>query len=427
MCVLVLVLLLAASCAHAQPKLTVDETVYLSALAADTWRSLAYMADGKSPLPEDNTDLAGYTSVSNIGFYLACIPGAEKLGLIDHAEATRRVSRVVDACAQLDTWEGFPHSWLRTTDLKPTDERIISSVDLGNYEAGLIVCRQAYPELAAPISKLVEAMNWKALYCPDNGFLYGGWNTRDKTYTKWYYNLYAADSRTASLVAVAHGVPATHWERLERNLEAGAGPTHYAPGWQGGGLFMQTMTALFLDEAATPSGRSATNFAWAQVLRGRDKNLPAWGWSACVTPDGKDYLGWGKYREEVVTPHAAALAMLYLPHEAIADLRAMERLGARQEVTIGGQPRQWGFRDCLDMTTHQSPAKMLILDQGMLFLACANVLAEGCVRDWFARDPLVQAGLGKVTEYRTTAEARATFWQQVEDLRQGRLKELSLH
>lgn len=421
---LALSMLLCAIAASAQPRLAVEETVYLAGLAADTWRSLAYMADGTSCLPEDNTDLPGYTSVSNLGFYLACVPAAEKLGLIDHAAGLRRVSRLLDGCGRFDLWEGFPHSWLRTTDLKPTDERIVSAVDLGNYEAGLLVCRQAYPELAERLGQLVSALSWGKLFCPENGFLYGGWNTREQTYTKWYYCLYAADSRTASFLAVAHGVPLSHWERLERTFEAGPGPAHYAPGWQGGGLFMQTMTALFLEEAGTPAGRSAVNFAWTQIQRARDKALPAWGWSACLTPDGKDYLGWGKYREEVVTPHAAALAMLYLPHEAIADLRALERLGARQELTVGGQPRQWGFRDCLDLTTREAPAKMLSLDQAMLFLACANVLAEGCVRDWFARDPLVQAGREKIREYQLSPEARAVFWQQVEELRQGRRSEL---
>ena len=191
-------LLLSLLCAtgSAQPQLTPGEREYLTPLASDTWRSIAYMADGASPLPEDKATMPGYTSVSNIGLYLACVPAAEELGLLTRAEAQARVTRVIEACEKLETWQGFPHSWLQTKTLTSTDEKIVSSVDLGNYEAGLIVCRQAYPQLRARISKLIEAMNWQALYCPANGWLYGGWHTRKKAYTDWHYMFGAADSRT---------------------------------------------------------------------------------------------------------------------------------------------------------------------------------------------------------------------------------------
>ena len=70
---------------------------------------------------------------------------------------------------------------------------------------------------------------------------------------------------------------------------------------------MQTITGLWLDEAGTPSGRSAANFAYAQVRHADVNGYPVWGWSACADPAG-GYLGWGRLRDAVVTPHAAAMA-----------------------------------------------------------------------------------------------------------------------
>jgi len=412
--------------ATAQPALTTDERCYLIGLVSDTWLGIAYMADTDSGLPEDNTERGGYTSVSNIGLYLACVPAAQRLHLIDRAQGLQRVSKVIEACEKLPTWEGFPHSWLNTKKLGPTDEQIVSPVDLGNYEAGLIVCRQAYPELRERIDALIEPMNWQAFYCPENGWIHGGWSTKKASFTKWYYNWLAADSRTASFLSVAHGAPLKHWESLVRTMDDGPGPPHFAPGWMGGGLFMQTMTALFIDEAGTPIGRSAANFTWAQIRRGHDEALAAWGWSACATPDGKGYLGYGRFDQDVITPHATALAMLYFPHEAVANLQALEKLGAREPLPRGDTRHGWGMRDSLNLQTGQVADRLLILDQAMLLLACANMLADGCVRDWFQADPLFEAGRRAIGQYQVTAAQRDEFWRQVQHLREGRAEALKL-
>lgn len=403
-----------------------DDRAYLTSLAADTWECIAYMADGPGTLPEDSTRRPGYTSVTNLGLYLACIVGARELGLITRDEALQRAIRIVDACEKLDTWHGFPQSWLDTRTLQRAAGSLISPVDLGNYEAGLIVCRQAFPELAERIGRLIAAMDWPVFYRADNGWLYGGWDVEKQVFVDWHYQFLAADSRTASLLAIAHGVPSEHWERLERPLDDPPGPPHYGPGWLGGGLFMQTMTALFVDESGTPTGRSAVNFAWAQIIRARAAGLPAWGWSACATPDGAGYIGYGELREPVVTPHASALAALYLPTEAVANLRELEKLGARVPVAVDGQPRYWGFRDCLDLSTGLTPPLMLLLDQGMLFAACANVLGDDCIRRYFQADPLFAAAREHISDYRVAGAEREFFWQQVAALRAGTLLSLPL-
>ena len=52
-------------------------------------------------------------------------------------------------------------------------------------------------------------------------------------------------------------------------MEKKYGLKYFKPGWQGGGLFMQFICGIFLDETATKLGYSEANFAFAQMLHAR--------------------------------------------------------------------------------------------------------------------------------------------------------------
>lgn len=158
---------------------------------------------------------------------------------------------------------------------------------------------------------------------------------------------------------------------------------------------MQTITGLWLDEAGTPSGRSAANFAYAQVRHADVNGYPVWGWSACADPAG-GYLGWGRLRDAVVTPHAAAMALPFFPRRALDNLRALEAMGARHESL--------GFYDAVDFETKRHSNGFLFLDQSMLFVSLANALRDGAVHRWFGADPLVRHGRMLLDEYRDSGD-----------------------
>src|SRR5687768_18346452 len=80
------------------PAVAKTKDATLQEYAADTWRSMAAMADPGTGLVSDNIggDLdpasrAEYTSPTNIGAYLWSTIGAKKLGLISKKEAVARV------------------------------------------------------------------------------------------------------------------------------------------------------------------------------------------------------------------------------------------------------------------------------------------------------------------------------------------------
>ncbi len=63
-------------------------------------------------------------------------------------------------------------------------------------------------------------------------------------------------------------------------------------------------------------------------------DAPVWGWSPSSSPCGDEYIGNGELRNEIVTPHASALAVLYRPEEVIQNLKRMEGMCVRAPLKM---------------------------------------------------------------------------------------------
>lgn len=398
---------------NTNPVLPAADRPYLRRLALDTWRCIDKMVEPSTGLPYDNWKRGEFTSVSNIGLYLTDVVAAKEMRFISARDAERRVAKTLDSLTKLKTWHGFQQSWNGVKSLQPaTHDPWVSVLDSGNLAAGLITVGQAMPKFGEDCERLVAAMDWGALYDKEKKLLWGGYNTQTgKVNPEWHLSLLGADSRLASFLTIATGkAPAESWDKLDRGFEEKYGTRYLTPGWQGGGLFMQYINGLWLDDRGTLMGQSAANFAYAQlrhgekvgqtsrlstVLSGTGKMpvLP-WGWSASDSPSG-EYLGWGKLRDEVVTPHACALAIQDFPREVVANLRALEKMGARH--------RRYGFYDAIDVQTGKVTDNFLVLDQSMLFLSLANFLHDDVVRKHFQSSPLVQRGRSLIRDYQEPA------------------------
>ncbi|RYF40428.1 MAG: hypothetical protein EOO25_12625, partial [Comamonadaceae bacterium] len=94
--------------------------------------------------------------------------------------------------------------------------------------------------------------------------------------------------------------------------------------------------------------------------------------------------------EHVVAPYASAMATMFTPRDAVANLRRLESKGARGE---------YGFMDALDFTAsrqaHAEPFSIvknyMAHHQGMSLVALCNVLCGEAPRRWFSQAPLVEA------------------------------------
>ncbi|MGS2644161.1 glucoamylase family protein [Streptosporangium sp. G12] len=166
--------------------------------AADTWKSMAAMADPATGLPSDKIDgsldpatRAKVTSPTNIATYLWSTVAARDTRLISRGEALRRVTRTLASTAKLERHAptGQFYNWYDPRTLQivrtwPEDgsavQPFLSSVDNGWLAAALMMLRSAVPEVSEQAGALARSMDFESYYDPQarpdagTGLLRGG-------------------------------------------------------------------------------------------------------------------------------------------------------------------------------------------------------------------------------------------------------------
>jgi hypothetical protein len=249
--------------------LTGAQRANLFAIARDTWKFYSVDIDPATHLPMDNVTYAGgpttptsfgrYTSAANIGVYLWAVVAARDLGLITESQARARVTATLTEVAHLKRFDGFLYQWYDTSTGKVIQDPanpgncaaettptfgncfFISNVDNGWYASGLIVVRQAMPELRPAVDSLLAPMNFGIFYdsrpetsCNTNpaipgnqpaGQMYGGYYVglppdQGSNWQHYYHNgaLYS-DPRISAYIGMGlHQMPGNVWWRSWRAL-----------------------------------------------------------------------------------------------------------------------------------------------------------------------------------------------------------------
>ena len=379
---------------------TPEDTKYLWTLAKDTWSCIDSFVAPKTGFPYDTDQKSEMTNTTNIGLYLTSLAAATEMGFIPREDAVKKAGKILDSLNKLQHWNGFFVNWVNVNGATKADEGINAVSDFNKLPAGLMITRQEFPELRDKCAALLDRMNWRIFYDPVTKKFYGGYDVVKKQMSAWNMDLLASDTRLASFFVIATGAaPAETWNTLKRETETIYGLKIFIPSWYGGGIFMQGICGLFLDERETISGKSMADFAYAQMLYARDMSSPVWGWSSSTSPWG-DYLGWGGLRGNIVTPHASALAIIYYPNKVVENLKNLEKYGLRAEFDTNGKRYAFGFRDAVDVDSKEiANAYLTALDQGMLFLSLANYLKDGLIWKLFEKDPVVQHGKELLKDY----------------------------
>jgi hypothetical protein len=414
--------------------LPADDREFLWRLARDTWRGLDALTDRENGLPIDHVRFQGgvdpeqaeigdYTSVSSAGLHLAAIVAAREMGLLSHEQALAKLRRELATLERLETHRGFHFNYYDTTSLERTSH-FVSFVDAAWLAAGLMVVRQAIPELAAEATRLLGERDYGVFWDPPFQQMSHGFYVDGRGRSLYHYATLYTEARVGSLIAIGKGdVPESHWFRMLRTFppdctwqsqppkarrvkqvrghETTGGwyewkELRYVPSW-GGSMFEALMPVLFVDERALAPkslGRNAEAHVevqrrWASEMLG----YPVWGLSPAIAPGPDGYREYGvavlgaskSYGELAVTPHATALALQVAPEAATATLR---ELATRYDVY-----GDFGFYDAVDPKSGEVATAYLALDQGMLFLALANHLKDGLVQKLFAADPIAKRAL----------------------------------
>jgi hypothetical protein len=303
----------------------------------------------------------------------------------------------------------------------------VSFVDSAWLTAGFIVARTTFPVLHDALTALIEGADYRFFYDDDLGQMSHGYYVSIGKRSRYHYGVLYAESRLGSLIAIGKGdAPEAHWFSMVRTFPAtcewqrqtprgrhlkevhGHGifggwyewnDVKYVPSW-GGSMFEALMPRLLIDERRyAPRSLGRNGDAHAEVQRSYATGVlgyPVWGLSpssgvpAGYVEFGAEVLGSAGYKAGPVTPHAAALALMATPDEAIANLRRL----AETYDAYG----EYAFYDAVDTKTGGVAHAYLTLDQAMSFIAMANYLKHGCVQKRFAADPIAQRVLPLLAE-----------------------------
>ena len=404
-----------------------EERAYLLELARDTWRFFEHcVGPGDNCLPPDNLQidteptLAHRTSPTNIGLYLLSCASARQFGWITTTELVRRLQATLATVERLPKHDGHLLNWYQTETLEVLQPAYVSTVDSGNLAGHLIavagacysLCRKAdttaderraLAQIAAQCECLCNAMNFKGLYNAKRHLFHIGLRVHEHVLDASYYDLLASESRLASFLAIAKGdVGRRHWMALGRAFLS-VGVTPGLKSWSGS-MFEYLMPSLVMREPNQGLLRMSGLAAVAeQQVYGHEQGLP-WGVSesAYFAQDHSlayQYSPFGVPRlalrrtppaDQVIAPYATVMATMFSPHEAIANLRRLEKLQARGE---------YGFMDAVDFTASRQPhaepysvvKNYMAHHQGMSLVALCNVLCGHAPQRWFSETPLVQA------------------------------------
>ena len=400
---------------------------YLNDLARDTWRFFERCVGPEdNHLPPDNLQLvpdptlAHRTSPTNVGLYLLAVCCAREFGWISTGEVIRRLEGSLDSIEQLPKHHGHLLNWYDTRTLQVMHPAYVSAVDSGNLAGLLLAVAQGCTSLAhegadGPAAQtallrlaercraLYNAMDFSGLYDAKRHLFHIGLQVEDQILDASYYDLLASEARLTSFLAIAKGdVPRRHWSALSRPFLSVNG----APGlksWSGS-MFEYLMPSLLMHEPRHGLLQMAARTAIAaHRVFGVQQRLP-WGVSESAyfaqdhslayqySPFGVPRLALRRtpLADRVVTPYATLLATLFEPRAAVANLKRLERLGARGEL---------GMFEALDFTISRQPEKQafsiiqafMAHHQGMSLVALCNVLCRDAPRRWFAADAQVAA------------------------------------
>jgi Putative glucoamylase/Protein of unknown function (DUF3131) len=248
--------------------LTGIQRAELLGIARDTWKFYDVDVDPATNLPMDNITFADgsatptgygrYTSAADIGVYLWAVVSARDLGLISEPQERARIEATLTEVSHLQRYDGFLYQWYDTTNgdvltnpgqadcaagAPPAFDNcsFVSNVDNGWYASGLIVVRQAMPQLARLADSLLAPVNFGIFYdnrtethCNTNpaipgnqptGQMFGGYYAglppyQGDNWTHYYHNgaLYS-DPRISAYIGMGlHQMPGNVWWRSWREL-----------------------------------------------------------------------------------------------------------------------------------------------------------------------------------------------------------------
>jgi len=364
-----------------------------------TWqRPNGMVPDFIQKTDKDEYMVGSETSPTNIGMSILAHLSAHQLELITEDTLIETLETLLNSIQNIPAENGFLFNWI-SVDNFSSNNSIVSSVDIGNYLASLLILRQYLLEitdrnkgLVDVVSDLINRINLGNLFSDKNNlfnvFLYP---TADTNRPKLYNNL-ASETNTLSYLGIAMGqIPYSHWNKLSRKITNNHSLPTLAT-WHGSIFELGLSTLWFNAPKKSLLSRSLENTTIEQSTYKNNTN-GFWGYSESAT-NNKDINGRYLYKPlglpslsmdtehfpETTSPYSVALA--FNTNRTLA-LREIEKLTHTSLLT------EFGFYDALDHSSSK-PIPIPVMyahHQGITLVAITNLVKKNFFRELMLKDP----------------------------------------
>jgi len=381
------------------------------------------VGESTSFLPPDNRAyspaerVAMRTSPTNIGLYLACLVGARDLSLITSEELCAYAERTAYTLSRLPKWRGHLYNWYDIKTPEILGEPFISTVDSGNLAVALCAFCEGLRDYASECPRLlsvlpsyeelIKNMDFSALYNKSARLFHIGYDVKREKHSAAFYDTFMSESRMASYFAVAAGyAPREHFFAPSRRLVSSGAYTGVAS-WSGT-VFEYFMPSLFLPAVRDSLTAEALSFAYRMEKKnavrrnifGRKRKFFGvsesgyWHFDADMNYQYKAFgisglaLDPEAGHAPVISPYSSFLMLRENPAEVLANLEALEKIGAHGE---------YGFYEAVDFDGRRVGEGFGIVKSymshhvGMSFIAAVNMLKDDIFPRRFMRIPKMRA------------------------------------
>lgn len=377
--------------------LTTDEKLCLLQYAEKTYKYFQ-LINTTSGIVGDNIQIKPFkgtsknTSPTNIGFSLLADICGFYLGYIDKKTTVEGLKNRLQSIDILPKWHGNLYNWYDIDTFEPINN-FISSVDSGNLMTTLLIVKEFLKEngeeAASQIAdRIIAKTDLNMLYDDKKGLFYIGYNEKANEYTG-HYDLLASEARLLSLVYISISGKDEHWRNMQRDYTPLLGNTLLS--WSGT-MFEYLMPDLFIEPPRfSLLYNSSRN---ASIIQSRNKHRGIWGVSESGYYDFDDELQYQYYafglnilslRSEfdktTISPYSAALALKYLPAEAVQNLKRIDELGGFND---------YGFYEAIDCSGRiRFVSSYMTHHQGMILVAITNALQENVFARLLNKNPSI--------------------------------------
>ncbi|MDD5614312.1 MAG: glucoamylase family protein, partial [Candidatus Omnitrophica bacterium] len=355
---------------------------------------ITFTKEGKIYQPE-------YTSISDIGMYIVSLVSLLKLDKLSQQELELTISQLLDTLNTMQTYSPASGQYQGKTyffnyyDLPSKDVTIntfLSSVDNANLLMGLILAREACPNLAGSLQELIDKIDLGFFYDQSEHLFLGGYNYNHLngtiTPSGYHYGIMNSETRLLTYLALGKGdmtqaEALLNWQALATNMLKIYGIDVVAS--YGGSLFEFLFPALFIDEAQLSPNGFGLNFKKAVLihkLQAIENGYPFWGEAPCYN-DIYEYREFGSPAGLNPYPSSGMLS----PYTVLLSYNAVQEGGDLiqliENLYQGSINSQFGLIDAIDVNNDLGIYLNTSLLQGIALAAITNSLNNG-IRGLFA-------------------------------------------